>query len=94
MKLSELKPCAVCGGKIAPLFYRITSEQILIDAGAANRTLGLFTMFGGRAMNLVETMGMDDSVVTVLQSNSMLLCPDCAYEMMGEKIFGADGGDE
>lgn len=50
MKLSELKLCAVCDGPIGMLFYRVTVDQMMIDAKAANQVLGLNTMFGGAAL--------------------------------------------
>lgn len=78
MKLSDLKPCAICGGKIAPLFYRVTIEQMMIDAAAANQVIGLNTVFGG-ALRLAEAMAPNDDVTLKLQENTVILCGDCAY---------------
>ena len=47
MKISELKPCENCGGKIAPVFYRVTVEQIAVDGNAVARMLGLSAMLNG-----------------------------------------------
>lgn len=90
MKLSDLTPCATCGGPIAPLFYRVTVEQILLDATAANQVLGLNTMFGGR-LRLAEAMAPNDDVTKMLQTNSVILCSDCAASIaLGEILFGVD----
>lgn len=80
MKLSELKLCAVCGGPIGMLFYRVTVDQMMINANAANRVLGLNTMFGGSALRLAETF-VDDDVTMELQKNTTILCADCAYSI-------------
>lgn len=79
MKLSEMTPCAICGEMIAPLFYRVKVEQIMIDSTAANQVLGLTTMFGG-ALGLAEAMAPNDDVTMTLQSNSGLVCDECFYD--------------
>jgi len=76
MKLSDLKPCSICGGKIAPLFYRVTVEQIMIDPKATNQVLAMNTMFGG-ALGLAEVFAPAD-VTLKLQENTTILCGDCA----------------
>lgn len=89
MKLSELKPCANCGGKIAPIFYRVTVEQILIDPMAANQVLGLNIMFGGGA--LTEAMAPNDDVTYPLQTNTVALCQECATTIpLAEILLGVD----
>lgn len=80
MKLSELEPCGVCGGPIGMLFYRVTVDQVMIDANAANRVLGLNAMFGGSALRLAEVF-VDDDVTMQLQKNTTILCGDCAYSV-------------
>lgn len=88
MKISELIPCANCGGPVAPVFYRVTVEQIMIDPTSANRVLGLNTMFGGRALGLAEIFAPDDVTVT-LQTNMTILCSDCAATIgLGQVLFG------
>lgn len=80
MKLSELELCTVCGGPIGMLFYRVTVDQIMINAKAANRVLGLNAMFGGSALRLAEAF-IDDDVTMELQKNTTILCVDCAYSI-------------
>lgn len=90
MKLSELKPCEICGGPVAPVFYRVTVEQVMIDPEAANRVLGLNMMFGGNALGLAETFTPDD-VTLVLQTNATVLCSDCATTIaLGQVLFDDD----
>lgn len=81
MKLSELKLCAVCDGPIGMLFYRVTVDQMMIDAKAANQVLGLNTMFGGAALGLAEALAPNDDVTIQLQTNTTILCADCAYSI-------------
>lgn len=78
MKLSELKPCDKCGGKIAPVFYVVNMQQVMIDAVAANRTLALNQMFGG-ALGLAENMSPDDSVTQVLNQKRAIICQECFF---------------
>lgn len=90
MKLSELKPCENCGGPVAPVFYRVTVEQVMIGPEAANRVLGLNMMFGGDALGLAETFAPDD-VTLVLQTNATVLCSDCAMTIaLGQVLFDDD----
>lgn len=91
MKLSELTPCIHCGGPVAPLFYRVSIEQCLIDATAANQVLGLVTMFGGH-LAAAEAMAPNDNVTMTLQSNSGLVCQDCLLksEAMVQIMFPGD----
>lgn len=86
MKLSELTPCAICGGKIAPVFYRVTVEQMMIDPTAANQVLGLNTMFGG-ALRLAEAMAPRDDVTLELQKNTTVLCGDCAVTVSLNRVL-------
>lgn len=78
MILSEMRTCDVCGGPIGMLFYRVTVDQMMINANAVNRVLGLNTMFGGSALRLAEVF-VDDDVTMELQKNTTILCADCAY---------------
>lgn len=88
MKLSELKPCSLCGGKIAPIFYRVTVEQMTFDATAVNQVIGLSTMFGG-ALGLAEAMAPRDDVTQKMQENTVVLCGDCAYTVsLVRVLFG------
>ena len=70
MKLSGLRPCICCGGKIVPLFHMITIvDQVgALDRKATNEVLGLTQMLGGignaGAFAIAECMspGTDDAV--------------------------------
>lgn len=65
MKLSELKSCAVCNGKIAPLWYVVRVSQAMLNPRAANQTLGLMQMFGGN-LALAEIMSPEPDCVLVM----------------------------
>lgn len=82
MKLSEIRPCDNCGGKVAPQFYLVRGTLALFSPQAANATLGLTQMFGG-ALALAEAMSPDPEVVKLasdhdksLQSE-LFLCQTC-----------------
>lgn len=82
MKLSELKPCARCGGPIAPSFYVIRVSQAIITP-AANTTLGLAQIFHG-SLALADAMTSQPSPVKVLGDEEpalmtqFFLCRECA----------------
>ena len=82
MKLSELRPCDCCGGKIAPNFYVVRGSLAVFSPQAANATLGLTTMFGG-ALALAEAMSPDPEVVKVAGEfdkslwSELFLCQTC-----------------
>lgn len=95
MKLSEVRPCDNCGGKIAPQFYLVRGTLALFSPQAANATLGLATMFGG-ALGLAEVMSPDAEAVKLAGDfdkrlwNEFLLCQMCYMgevnlAMLGEK---------
>lgn len=94
MKLSDLTPCALCGNPIAPIFYRVTAEQLMINASAANEMLGLTQMFGG-ALELAEVMGSQPDVTLSLQKNSILVCQDCFIDSeLGRRTLFDEDSDE
>lgn len=76
MKLSELKPCPLCGGKISPVFYTVKVQQMMLDTRAANQVLGLTQIFGG-ALGLAEAMAPVDDVTIKLQEEETAVCQDC-----------------
>lgn len=45
MKLSQLRPCDNCGGRLQLLFYQITVSPTVIDRSAVGQTLGLAQFF-------------------------------------------------
>lgn len=91
MKLSEFKPCDVCGGTLGMLFYRVTVEQKMIDASEANQVIGLSIMFAGR-LGLAEVMAPAADVTIDLQTNTTIVCDKCAYEIsLVRVLLGVDG---
>lgn len=85
MKLSELKPCAVCNGKITPIWYVLRISQAIIKPNAANTVLGLRQMFGG-SIALAEAMAPEPDCVLVMgdQEPSLMhevfVCQACFLE--------------
>lgn len=84
MKLSELRPCDKCGGKLVPTFYVVRFSQALFNAKHANAVIGLNTIFGGRALALAETMapGADEAVLVFGDKEKqleteLLICEEC-----------------
>lgn len=94
MKLSEMTPCAICGEMIAPLFYRVKVEQIMIDSTAANQVMSLSSMFGGR-LALAEDMAPNYDVAMILQRDSGLVCQECFLSKPCWPVLlkGDDGGE-
>lgn len=100
MKLSELRPCASCGGTLdGGIFYIVWSSVAVIDAHAANRTLGLTQFFGGTGagLQLAEAMGADADCVkigsdvepnlkTFLFLCTSCYCADVNLAVLAEKI--------
>lgn len=90
MKLSELKPCAHCGGKLPPVWYLVKVSQCMLDPQATNQTLGLAQMFQGN-LALAEVMGArpDEAVKIVADElgvdwDRLFLCQDCALGLSVE----------
>lgn len=79
MKLSELRPCALCGGKVYPIFYRVRVEQVMVDVGKVNQVLGLNHVLGGKALGVAEAMSPVDEVTFEVGSKEAILCQECAF---------------
>ena len=84
MKLSELRPCDSCGGKIAPVFRIVTCDLAAINPSEANRVLGMNQFFGGHALGLAEVFSGRDPVklaseeaATESLQQRLFLCMDC-----------------
>ncbi len=90
MKLSEIRPCDNCGGKIVPVFQVIRFSPAVFDRQAVNETLGLAQFFGGGpgALTLAQVMGPQGDVVYVGMDDEdkelsagvtteLFLCQDC-----------------
>lgn len=88
MKLSELKPCASCDGKLVPIWYVVRISQATLNPSATNSTLGLVQHFGGLgnagALAVAEAMSPDSDCVMVLGDKEpslmteLAICQKCA----------------
>lgn len=83
MRLSELRPCDYCGGKLTgkdghcPIFHVVDRRLATIDPGQANQILGMTQVFEG-ALRLAEIMGPSDPVKVSYVNETALVCNDCA----------------
>lgn len=86
MKLSDIRPCDQCGGKIAPMFYVVKSSIAMFNRNAVNEQLGLVQMFGGggAGIALAEVMGAHGNDVVMIAGDEdeqlwfeFYLCQDC-----------------
>ena len=84
MKLSDLKPCAVCGGPLPPIWYVVRASMAMLNERAARGVLGLNTIFGGQALALAETMApaADEAVMVAMDKDRDLMheihiCQQC-----------------
>jgi hypothetical protein len=87
MKLSELRPCTVCGGNIVPLFYvvRITAAMVLPQA--AHHVIELTEIMGGMAnsaaLHVAEALVSDPECVKILGDEErqlwteLSICQEC-----------------
>src|SRR3990172_12388495 len=71
MKLSQLRPYDVCGGKIAPSFYVIRLSFALFKPRTTNEVLGLTQFFQG-SLGLAEVFAPDQDVVVVAMDDKEL----------------------
>ena len=82
MKLSELRPCDSCGGKITPQFYVIRSS-IALFTSQASRVVGMTLYLGSLA--LAEVVSPADEVVMVAMDSDehkalmveLFICQEC-----------------
>lgn len=77
MKLSELKPCEVCGGPVAPFIHVVTVTRHFIKPQETNQALGITQMLGG-SLELAEVMGATGDVTEEFDTHTGMLCGDCA----------------
>lgn len=98
MKLSEVRPCDCCGGKIAPNFYVVRGSLAVFSPQAANATLGLTQMFGG-ALALAEAMSPDPEVVKIAGEfdkslwHELFLCQSCYMGDVNIALLNDKRGD-
>jgi hypothetical protein len=77
MKLTDLRSCDSCGQAIAPVFYRVTVEQLGLDRGACQQNLAMHQYFGGNAQ-LGEMFSPHGDVTRLLTTcKPLLLCNSC-----------------
>lgn len=82
MKLSELRPCDNCGGKIIPTFMVLRISHALFKPQAMNEVLGMTQYFQGH-LELAEMFVGDESVVLVTGDEDkqlmteLFICQDC-----------------
>ena len=90
MRLSELKPCAVCRSPLLKpgtgTWYVVRVSQAMLNRRAVNQTLGLTQYFQG-ALGLAEVFspGADDAVLIFGDKEPALLteihiCFDCMHD--------------
>lgn len=93
LKLSELRPCDICGGKIIPQFYIFEIKFALFSNRGTNEVLGLTQMFGGitnpGALAIAETMSANgDRAVVVSEdetlNSKLFLCQQCYLFKTGD----------
>ena len=89
MKLSQVRPCDNCGGKIAPTFYVVRYSIALFKKSAVNTTLGMHQMLGGGcwALAIAETMSPEPDAVRIVMdggdddskqlTHELFICNDC-----------------
>lgn len=94
MKLSELKPCAACGGPLmkppAGCWYVVRVSTAIVNPAAARQVMGLSMMFGG-AMGLAEAMAPQPEKAVLIVGDEepscmseFHLCLDCVpTELLG-----------
>ena len=84
MKLSELKPCASCGGKLVPIWYVIRVSSAMLKPQPANQVLGLRQILG--SLTLAEAMAPDADCVLVMGDadpqlmTEIQICQPCFLE--------------
>lgn len=93
LKLSELRPCDNCSGKVSPFFYHIQIRHAIVNPRNANSVLGLMTMCGwpGRALGIAEVMapGADKAVEVLDEPESvetLFICQDCFLGLDGKGL--------
>lgn len=85
MKVSELRPCDKCGGKIYPAFHVVRTSLALIKPQAVNQFMGMHQFFGGRApAALVENFSPESADAVIVAGdddpvlmNEFFICSDC-----------------
>lgn len=84
MKQRELKNCASCGQGVMrdghPMFFRIDTEQHIVDLRAVSRQSGLEMAMGSPA--LAQIMGPDPDISQKMsEQEGLIVCFQCATKM-------------
>jgi len=85
MRLSDLRPCDKCGGKIAPSFYVLRFSIALFNRNATNQVLGMAqVMVGNLGLAEMFSPDSDDAVTVAMDSkqhkilmDEVFLCQSC-----------------
>lgn len=92
MKLSELKPCAACKGKLVPIWYVVRVTQAMVNASVANEVLSLVMRFGANDAGLAvaEAMAPEPDCVMILGDKEKALmtelhiCQSCFIDKFSD----------
>lgn len=77
MKLSELRPCDACGGKLSLTFFRVTVEHHVINPGEVRKRAAMDVMFPGAPALAAVMHGDQDDATQPATTSTMILCTDC-----------------
>ncbi len=87
MKISELRPCIVCGGNIVPLFYLVRISAAIVLPKAAHQIIELTEIMGGMenrgALHVAESLAPDADCVKILGDEEpelltqLCVCQEC-----------------
>lgn len=83
MELRKHATCSMCSKPIghsrAPMFYRVTIEQFVLDKAAISRHAGLTNLLGGNAF-IAHHMGPNEDLANFSASATITICMTCALE--------------
>lgn len=85
IRVADLRPCDKCGGKISPVFYRLSFEQLVIDPESVNEFLGLRQMLGGSSALADVFQSKPDAAQRAHSGGPFVLCQECFF---GENPVG------
>lgn len=80
MRLSELRPCDNCGGKLVPHFYILKYSLVLINQREANVTLAMAENFGSLEIAEVMTPGREIKIAGEENAelwSKLFICQNC-----------------
>lgn len=82
IKLSEIRPCDGCGGKIAPIFNVVTVKMAAFNLRNVNSVLGTSQILGHRSLAIAEALaaGADNAIEVLEDENAttrLFLCQNC-----------------